>query len=439
MSKKSDLLVRVRYQNPLPQPPFPPKLLDVPTTVARLGRPEFLEQLAASTPLAMLVDSEMGMHIDLNPYDGVWNGEDQSLNPIPDPDRVQNPIDLTLLAPFNPPPTATGETKSAPSATDVSWMRNNSYITRRNNARRKETAAEAKEDEVVDASEAAQLLTIEKSFLDIAMQDPKEVKHPDPKKRNLTVVDSYDILPDDEAWSNNYILLRFPERPSASTAVNPAAGASSPRLAKSILRPIVEDEQQMMDFYLPQEEDVAKIDDAYNQAVDEEPLQRILQLSADDTDDPEIDRTFANTHYDRIRTYEVVSTVVPEKEVLVSFQEEESQHVDENDERPAKKRKGVYYKEINFKTLLRKTRSKANDRWDKGRIGFRKPNETDAELRRKGRSRVADPGWANEQLRAIHGGENMAEGQGEAIDDEEDEPDDGALRAERAARDEDSD
>ncbi|TYJ53407.1 hypothetical protein B9479_005954 [Cryptococcus floricola] len=414
MSHKSDLLVRLRYQNPLPQPPFPPKLLNVPTTVARLARPAYLEQLSASTPLAMLVDAEMGMHIDLNPYDGVWNGEDQSLNPIPDPDRVHNPIDLTLLAPFNPPPTATGEIKSAPSATDVSWMRNNSYITRRNNARRKETAAEAKEDEVVDASEAAQLLTIEKSFLDIATQDPKEVKHPDPKKRNLTVVDSYDILPDDEAWSNNYILLRFPERPSASTAVNPAAGASSPRLAKSILRPIVEDEQQMMDFYLPQEEDVAKIDGAYNQAVDEEPLQRILQLSADDTDDPEIDRTFANTHYDRIRTYEVVSTVVPEKEVLVSFQEEESQH-------------------------RREELDNQDDRWDKGRIGFRKPNETDAELRRKGRSRVADPGWANEQLRAIHGGENMAEGQGEAIDDEEDEPDDGALRAERAARDEDSD
>ncbi|ODN82326.1 RNA polymerase II-associated factor 1 [Cryptococcus wingfieldii CBS 7118] len=414
MSKKSDLLVRVRYQNPLPQPPFPPKLLDVPTTVARLARPSYLEQLAASTPLAMLVDSEMGMHINLNSYDGVWNGEDQSLNPIPDPDRVHNPIDLTLLAPFNPPPTATGEIKSAPSATDVSWMRNNSYITRRNNARRKETAAEAKEDEVVDASEAAQLLTIEKSFLDIATQDPKEVKHPDPKKRYLTVVDSYDILPDDEAWSNNYILLRFPERPSASTAVNPAAGASSPRLAKSILRPIVEDEQQMMDFYLPQEEDVANIDGAYNQAVDEEPLQRILQLSADDTDDPEIDRTFANTHYDRIRTYEVVSTVVPEKEVLVSFQEEESRH-------------------------RREELDNQDDRWDKGRIGFRKPNETDAELRRKGRSRVADPGWANEQLRAIHGGENMAEGQGEAIDDEQDEPDDGALRAERAARDEDSD
>ncbi|WVQ74973.1 hypothetical protein IAR50_004581 [Cryptococcus sp. DSM 104548] len=437
MSKKSDLLVRVRYQNPLPQPPFPPKLLNVPTTVARLGHPSYLEQLSASTPLPMLVDSEMGMHIDLNHYD--------ALNPIPDPERVHNPIDLTLLAPFNPPSTSSRELKSAPSATDVSWMRNSSYITRRNNARRKETVTEAREEEVVDASEAAQLLTIEKSFLDVTTQDAKDVKHPDPKKKNLTVVDSYDILPDDDAWSNNYILLRFPERPSAATAVNPAAGASSPRLAKSILRPIVEDEQQMMDFYLPQEEDVAKIDDAYSQALDEEPLERVLQLSADNTDDPEIDRTFVNTHYDRIRTYEVVSTVVPEKEVLVSFQEDVGD-VDGDDLRPAKKRKGVYYKEINFKTLLRKTRSKRredldnqDDRWDKGRIGFRKPNETDAELRRKGRSQVTDPGWANEQLRAIHGGDNMAEGQGEAIDDEEDEPDDGTIEAEKVARDEDSD
>lgn len=32
------------------------------------------------------------------------------------------------------------------------------------------------------------------------------------------MLQSYDVLPDDEAWPNNYILLRFPERPSAATA-----------------------------------------------------------------------------------------------------------------------------------------------------------------------------------------------------------------------------
>lgn len=77
MSKKSDLLVRVRYLNPLPNPPFPPKLLNVNTNISRLGEPAYLDQLAATTPLPMLVDSEMGMPLDLNVYDGAWDGKDQ--------------------------------------------------------------------------------------------------------------------------------------------------------------------------------------------------------------------------------------------------------------------------------------------------------------------------------------------------------------------------
>ncbi|OXH09900.1 RNA polymerase II-associated factor 1 [Cryptococcus neoformans] len=437
MSKKSDLLVRVRYLNPLPNPPFPPKLLNVNTNISRLGEPAYLDQLAATTPLPMLVDSEMGMPLDLNAYDGAWDGKDQSLNPIPDSDRVHHPVDLTLLAPFNPPPTSNGDLKSVLSSNEVSWMRNSSYLTRRNNAKRKD-AAEIREEAAVDASEAAQLLMIEKTFLDVTSQDVNQLQHPNPKKRHLKVVESYDVLPDNEAWPNNYILLRFPERPSAATAINPAAGASSPRLSKSILRPIVQDDQQMMEFYLPQEEDLSKLDEAYRRAVDEEPLEKIMQLNEENPNDPEIDHIFSNVYYDRIRTYEVVSTSAPKKEILVSFQEGE-----ESDNEPAtKKRKGVYYKEINFRTLLRKTRTKPHDevdgqsdRWDKSRVGFRLPSQADIAHRDEAKSQVADPTWTNEELRRVHGGDNMAEGQGEAIDDEEVGVDEGAIEAERGAHD----
>lgn len=63
--------------NPIPAPPYPPKLLNVPTNIHRLGEPSYLSGLAASTPLPMLVDSEMGMPLDLNAYDGIWDGNDQ--------------------------------------------------------------------------------------------------------------------------------------------------------------------------------------------------------------------------------------------------------------------------------------------------------------------------------------------------------------------------
>nr|ODN89022.1 RNA polymerase II-associated factor 1 [Cryptococcus depauperatus CBS 7841] len=437
MSKKSDLLVKVRFLNPLPNPPFPPKLLNVDTDISRLGEPSYLDQLAASTPLPMLVDSEMGMPLDLNNYDGIWHNRTQSINPVPNAERVHHPVDLALLAPFNPPSVRNGGAQSLPSATEVPWMRNSNYLTRRNNARRKE-AGETKREEIVDASTAAQLMAIEKSFLDINSQETTEIKHPDPKKKHLKVVKTYDILPDSETWANNYIILRFPERPSAATASAPAACASSPRLSKSMLRPIVEDDQQMMEFYLPQEEGVSQLDQAYKQAVDEEPMEKIMQLNVEDPTDPQIDEIFPNAYYDRIRTYEVVSSTVPKKEVLVAFQEED--HNDDMEGPAQKKRKGVYYKEINFKTLLRKTRIKRredddqSDRWDKSRVGFRKPNKNELEAREKAKVQVIDPTWTNEQLRLLHGGENLAEGLGEAIDDEKIGLDEGAAQIEQAVQ-----
>ncbi|WVW85572.1 hypothetical protein I302_107610 [Kwoniella bestiolae CBS 10118] len=449
MSKKSDLLVRVRYLNPVPNPPFPPKLLNVSTDINRLGEPSYLNHLAASTQLPMLVDSEMGMPLDLSTYEGIWDGQDQSLNPTPDAGRVHHPIDVALLAPFNPPAEVNGDVKPAVT-TEVSWMRNNNYLTRKNNARRKE-AAEAKAEEVVDASEAAQIMAIEKTFHDLYDQDPKEIKHPDKKKKGLTVVESYDILPDMHSWENSYALVRFPERPSAATVINPAATASSPRLAKAILRPIREDEdQQMIEFYLPKEEDLTNLEDAYERAIPTEEVENVYAVSQEDPNDPALAAIFPHAHYDRIRMYEVLSAAPPTKELLISFQEdEEDQGKDEesdSEEPPKKRRKGVYYHEINFRTLLRKTRAKRReevavsaDLWDKAVVGYRQPAESDRKQREMEHAQVSDPTWANEELRKLRGGDNMAELQGEAIQDEDVELDEEAQKLEAAVHEEDAD
>ncbi|WWC71523.1 uncharacterized protein I206_105481 [Kwoniella pini CBS 10737] len=446
MSKKSDLLVRVRYLNPVPNPPFPPKLLNISTDINRLGEPSYLNHLAASTQLPMLVDSEMGMPLDMNAYDGIWDGQDQSLNPTLDAGRIHHPIDVQLLAPFNPPPELNGEAKPVVT-TEVSWMRNNNYLTRKNNARRKE-AAEAKAEEVIDASEAAQIIAIERTFHDLHDQDPKDIRHPDKKKKGLRVVESYDILPDIDTWSNTYALVRFPERPSAATAINPAATASSPRLSKAILRPIREDEdQQMIEFYLPKEEDLSSLDEAYEKAVSPDEVENIYNVSAEDPNDPALTEIFPHVQYDRIRMYEVLSTAPTTKEILLSFQEGDQEEDQEDiDERPKKKRKGVYYHGIDFKTLLRKTRAKRRDEvaesadlWDKAVVGYRQPGEDENDTRNQARGKVADPTWANAELRRLRGGDNMAELQGEAIQDEDVELDEEAQKIEAAVHEEDVD
>jgi RNA polymerase II-associated factor 1 len=72
ISSKLDLLVRVRYNNPLPTPPFPPKLLKIPTNPSRYARPEFIAELAYEAPLPMVVDAECGMPLDLGKWDCLW-------------------------------------------------------------------------------------------------------------------------------------------------------------------------------------------------------------------------------------------------------------------------------------------------------------------------------------------------------------------------------
>lgn len=63
-NRKQDLLVRVRYQNPLPPPPFPPRLLHVPTTPARYASYDFLNPLQSERELPMILDGELGLPLE---------------------------------------------------------------------------------------------------------------------------------------------------------------------------------------------------------------------------------------------------------------------------------------------------------------------------------------------------------------------------------------
>ena len=82
-SKQLDLLFKVRFQNPLPPPPFPPKLLTIPTNPGRYAEPEFISSLASETPLPMVVDAELGMPLDLSHYDCLWDDNVDDSRPCP--------------------------------------------------------------------------------------------------------------------------------------------------------------------------------------------------------------------------------------------------------------------------------------------------------------------------------------------------------------------
>ncbi|KAL1406341.1 hypothetical protein Q8F55_008040 [Vanrija albida] len=412
MSKKSsnDLLVKVRFENPLPDLPFPPKLLNVSTDIQRLGEPSYLNQLASTTPFPMLVDSEMGMPIDLNEFEGVWDGNEAALNPVTDASRVTDAADLALLTPLRLA-AATNGVGPAPKANEVTWMRNSSYIQRRDGAKKRRAMA-LKKEEIVDASEAAQIMTIDKTFADVRAEAAEDMKHPDPKRKHLRVVETYDILPDDDAWSNSYIMIKFPERPSVATSSDPRAQASGERLSRAVLRPILEDDQQIMEFFLPKEEDLGRVSEMFENPMDEAAVATMWDTLAES--DEKVDEVFPHTAYDRIRNYEVVGQGEPSKEVIITFVEGDDDEDDmfgdddDDEDQPAKKkRKGVYFKQLRMRAQLRKMRARGRDEernedvWDKMRVGARDPTADEVEARTEVVKSVADPQWTDEQLHIL--------------------------------------
>lgn len=66
---QQDFITRIRYQNQLPPPPNPPKLLDIPNNAAaEYTSTNFVSRLAREQPLNIEVDSELGMSLDLLPF-----------------------------------------------------------------------------------------------------------------------------------------------------------------------------------------------------------------------------------------------------------------------------------------------------------------------------------------------------------------------------------
>lgn len=198
-------------------------------------------------------------------------------------------------------------------------------------------------------------------------------------------------------------MLKFPERPSAATAVNPTATASRGRLDRALLRPSVDEEQTLIDFFLPKETELSRLESLEENPIDAATAATVNAMTGDEEN---IDEVFPNVAYERIRTYEVVSQMAPEKEFLLTFSEEvvEDENAEDDmfgdDEHKTKKRKGAFFKTISMRSQLRKTRLKTRQdiAWDKVRLGFREPGDDEVEDREKLAKSVTDSAWVEEQM-----------------------------------------
>ncbi|KAF8967736.1 RNA polymerase II-associated protein [Flammula alnicola] len=388
-SSKLDLLVRVRYSNPLPAPPCPPKLLNIPTNPMRYARPEFLNGLANETPLPMIVDAECGMPLDLGKWECLWeeNGDDSSLNPDPNNLPKLDPRDAFLLAdpssstgayPVNgiSHPTSSTNAHQTPLA-NVTWLRKTEYISREGVQRSGVSEQKHVVSAPIDVSRTAQLRDIEASFAACNKNFSLEsLQHPN--KPNVTAVESYPILPDADIWANQYDLFRFSERPG-----DRPIEIDDPRLDCAILRPMKTEHDSFLAFYLTEDDEsaISFKETRFGQAPYEVP-------------ENEEETTF---HF--VRDYETVKVEqeVPNEFLLVMYDGDPPLDIDdlESDRKQPRREKGAYYKNIERKMHLKKKRvniyDQYEDKWEIIRVLHAPMSKEEEDEREEALAEVVDP------------------------------------------------
>ncbi|KZS94622.1 hypothetical protein SISNIDRAFT_453572 [Sistotremastrum niveocremeum HHB9708] len=367
---KLDLLVRVRYTNPLPPPPCPPKLLNIPTNPQRFTKLDFTNALANETPLPMIVDAECGMPLDLAHFPSLWmeNGDHTDICPDINNLPTLDPKDAWLASETAPPPSSYANSsssytpaKATSTTTYVPWLRRTEYISREA-SHRSSSNMDAKQEAPIDVSLPAQIATIEASFPPSAEPfDLSKVKYPG--KPHLKPVESWDILPDAEIWANSYDLFKFSERPG-----DRPLDEIDPRLNCSILRPTFSEGDHYLAYYLVKDdEDVANL-----------ASQRAAEVTAP-LDEP--------TVFHFVRDYD---TVKIEQDVSNEF----LLVMDDGDNaiKSTRRKRGAYYKSIERKINLKKKRVMGNsERWDAIKLTHRPFESEEIKEREETLLEVTDP------------------------------------------------
>ncbi|KAF8317776.1 RNA polymerase II-associated [Cantharellus anzutake] len=378
-SKKSklDLLVRVRYSNPLPPPPFPPKLINVPTHPSRYARFDYTSKLADETPFPMIVDAELGMPIDLSKFDELWDFDD--ITPLEEPKSLPDldPKDAFLVSDL-PMSFTNGNIASVPGAastTNVSWLRRTEYISSIPSTRAS-SAYEPKphEEPLPDVSHATQIADIEASFRNASISsDLSTLRHP--SKPHLRAVDTFEVLPDTRLWANAYDLVRFSERPGERPIDQP-----DPRLDSAIIRPTIgEDGESFLSYYLTKDDtEAAQFMSARRQSEG-----GAEELFGDEEDAEKVNEPIATFQF--VRDYETIKieTDVPNEFLLTT-------------ESGATGR-GAFYKNIERKYVLKKKRQNRNeeysDKWDIVRLRHVPFTAEQLQERAEAQAEVDDPSY----------------------------------------------
>lgn len=242
---RQDYIARIRYQNDLPPPPCPPKLLNIPVDMQRLVSSSFLSGLVQKQPVNMDVDIDLGMPLDMTEVQGIFERGDES-GVYPSQVVTLDPKDRALL---RDPLGETGMSKSQPG---VSFLRRTEYISSEA-IKQKAVGLNRAQKKVYNEDPEIRLKAVETTF-DAGNGDPTLLKHP--KKKNVTVAETFPLLPDSKMFDLMYLAVRMVGSASLNSQKRKF---SEEELNTALFRRNLLGEDEWMSFYTTDAESSTKL------------------------------------------------------------------------------------------------------------------------------------------------------------------------------------
>ncbi|GCF00697.1 hypothetical protein ZYGM_000864 [Zygosaccharomyces mellis] len=250
MSKKQDYIAKIRYNNRLPAPLLPPKLLKYNVNPEEeADSSELITSLYTKTSVTPLikVNEDLGMPLDLMKIPGMLDHMDTKY--LYDFDGVKlQPEDRMLLR--DPGVDKLPKTDIS----KVSFLRRTEYISTAITSHHhnqieesKKRAASEMEDEQ-ELPNAPQLLEKVENTFDCMTNDLSKLQHP--VKKKLRAVKTWNLLPDTGSMDQNYFLLKM-----IGSGLLEKKEKETLSLSTAIFRPVELEEDEWISMYTTEPND----------------------------------------------------------------------------------------------------------------------------------------------------------------------------------------
>lgn len=279
MSKKQEFIAKIKYQNNLPPPLLPPKLLNYKVNSGEEpDSAELITSLYSKTSVTPLVklNDDLGMPLDLMQVPGLLNYMDTKY--LYELDGVKlDPQDRVLLR-------APGADKLPKTdMSKVTFLRRTEYISTAITSHghgeelRKRTASKLEESE--EFLTAPQIVEKVEGGFDAMTKDLSQLQHP--VKKKVHAVKTWNLLPDTASMDQSYFTLRL----VGSATLHPGERKKL-ALSTSIFRPVELEEDEWISMYTtdPKNSEVLsknlekKIDDSLQNDENEGKVYRFKRL-----------------------------------------------------------------------------------------------------------------------------------------------------------------